>query len=121
MCCAAPSPPHPFQPSSSCMMVRRPPRSTLFPYTTLFRSKRAAAGRSTSAKRGKSAGKKRPADLPRLALVRSEENTSELQSLTNLVCRLLLEKKKEETQQTVRSISWASIVDHQPRTPTSSH
>src|SRR5258706_5058839 len=79
------------------LMIRRPPRSTLFPYTTLFRSlstptrpnrsssaavchapERAANGRASAARSG----------------ARSEEHTSELQSLTNIVCRLLLEKKK---------------------------
>src|SRR2546430_8910371 len=64
-------------------MIRRPPRSTLFPYTTLFRSPAAAHG----AHCGRAA---RPGDAP----PRSEEHTSELQSQSNLVCRLLLEKKK---------------------------
>src|SRR5437016_7004419 len=76
------------------LMIRRPPRSTLFPYTTLFRSRphqtRLCACRRVA--------------LPLLLLwrclpdraARSEEHTSELQSLTNLVCRLLLEKKKEK-------------------------
>src|SRR2546426_4139358 len=68
-------------------MIRRPPRSTLFPYTTLFRSTLAYAI------------KRRTLDsLPgafNLGLWRSEEHTSELQSPCNLVCRLLLEKKKE--------------------------
>src|SRR2546430_12586855 len=68
-------------------MIRRPPRSTLFPYTTLFRSQQADAGRSVPAlsldsRRGH-------------ATDRSEEHTSELQSQSNLVCRLLLEKKKK--------------------------
>src|SRR5256885_9007502 len=69
-------------------MIRRPPRSTLFPYTTLFRSDRASrAGRS-----GWSVAQYRgDRRLPRF---RSEEHTSELQSPCNLVCRLLLEKKK---------------------------
>src|SRR5258706_11901149 len=75
-------------------MIRRPPRSTLFPYTTLFRSNTAERGRSgrvTRAARGRRAGDHAAsAYLP----LRSEEHTSELQSLTNLVCRLLLEKKK---------------------------
>src|SRR5438132_8911616 len=74
-------------------MIRRPPRSTLFPYTTLFRSSRAArfgptasyvrwmVSRSSCAKRKRSP--------------RSEEHTSELQSHSDLVCRLLLEKKKK--------------------------
>src|ERR1019366_10315690 len=66
------------------LMIRRPPRSTLFPYTTLFRSTDKKTG--VFAKRWK---------LWRLGLdARSEEHTSELQSLTNLVCRLLLAKKK---------------------------
>src|ERR1039457_2283653 len=67
-------------------MIRRPPRSTLFPYTTLFRS---AAGQHY----GVGAGWSRRGGVPR----RSEEHTSELQSPCNLVCRLLLEKKKEKT------------------------
>src|SRR3989442_14038586 len=69
------------------LMIRRPPRSTLFPYTTLFRSR--AAGR-----RG---NRDVPARLRRAAAEqerRSEEHTSELQSRPHLVCRLLLEKKK---------------------------
>src|SRR5438093_7383008 len=72
-------------------MIRRPPRSTLFPYTTLFRSPLAIAplGLVVLADLLFSLG-----DLDRLGRRRSEEHTSELQSLTNLVCRLLLEKKK---------------------------
>src|SRR6266849_9564618 len=66
------------------LMIRRPPRSTLFPYTTLFRSpRRSGCRRACSA---------RLAGTPRR---RSEEHTSELQSRVDLVCRLLLEKKKE--------------------------
>src|SRR5256886_7895330 len=68
------------------LMIRRPPRSTLFPYTTLFRSR---------ARRGLS--ERRRLDLFRhrqVPVLRSEEHTSELQSQSNLVCRLLLEKKK---------------------------
>src|SRR5256885_11593754 len=68
-------------------MIRRPPRSTLFPYTTLFRSFHALAA---SEREGAAIFNCR---LP-LALFRSEEHTSELQSPCNLVCRLLLEKKK---------------------------
>src|SRR2546430_4289270 len=67
-------------------MIRRPPRSTLFPYTTLFRSRR--AGRE----HGGAWGLRRA----RAMLHRSEEHTSELQSQSNLVCRLLLEKKKTQ-------------------------
>src|SRR5688572_31136654 len=65
------------------LMIRRPPRSTLFPYTTLFRS-RARHSR----------GRRSPPHHHRPAQWRSEEHTSELQSQSNLVCRLLLEKKK---------------------------
>src|SRR2546425_9156431 len=74
-------------------MIRRPPRSTLFPYTTLFRSRPSpVCSRCTAARL--------PAHpLTRsLALMRSEEHTSELQSLAYLVCRLLLEKKKKNTK-----------------------
>src|SRR5258705_7323653 len=68
-------------------MIRRPPRSTLFPYTTLFRSICSTAWESPSTARLKGCS-------IFAALVRSEEHTSELQSLRHLVCRLLLEKKK---------------------------
>src|SRR5258706_7876008 len=74
-------------------MIRRPPRSTLFPYTTLFRS---PASSSRTRQPGSALSRfasTQPADP---APTRSEEHTSELQSLTNLVCRLLLEKKKKE-------------------------
>src|SRR2546430_13373246 len=88
------------------LMIRRPPRSTLFPYTTLFRSDtRMLLGTFQSASREQTrdavaaARAAYPAwsALPwteRVALLRSEEHTSELQSQSNLVCRLLLEKKK---------------------------
>src|SRR2546429_5263320 len=68
------------------LMIRRPPRSTLFPYTTLFRSIRCAAGSRNRWPRTSS----RPQSSDR-----SEEHTSELQSRLHLVCRLLLEKKKK--------------------------
>src|SRR5438093_4751563 len=87
--------------------MRRPPRSTLFPYTTLFRSNtRHGLLRSDGKRTGKPAQgpirappkqtcmPARPEAPP--AIARSEEHTSELQSLTNLVCRLLLEKKKKK-------------------------
>src|SRR5688572_31150827 len=67
-------------------MIRRPPRSTLFPYTTLFRSRGDAARRRPMSARPTSR-------VPRADGSRSEEHTSELQSQSNLVCRLLLEKK----------------------------
>src|SRR2546422_3394312 len=95
-------------------MIRRPPRSTLFPYTTLFRSRAGGRGRETrgcpdaarSARTGRTrppGSPKRSAPLPRPRrtasacdrTARSEEHTSELQSRLHLVCRLLLEKKKK--------------------------
>src|SRR5205807_6368263 len=69
-------------------MIRRPPRSTLFPYTTLFRSRAIE-----ELNHGMYAGEKHQVLL---GVTRSEEHTSELQSPCNLVCRLLLEKKKKE-------------------------
>src|SRR2546421_5934921 len=79
-------------------MIRRPPRSTLFPYTTLFRSRRS----NQACISAKGARASQPLELPllqhakqlRLQFERSEEHTSELQSRSDLVCRLLLEKKK---------------------------
>src|SRR5690554_8227103 len=81
------------------LMIRRPPRSTLFPYTTLFRSAGAAAGeprtpRHAPAARGPAAAGRQAARRHGDADARSEEHTSELQSRPHLVCRLLLEKKK---------------------------
>src|SRR5256885_13007890 len=97
-------------------MIRRPPRSTLFPYTTLFRSRYPALGRGNAARRHRSRPGAAAGDLPDGRAVvlarrqaslrhasrtqahsagRSEEHTSELQSPCNLVCRLLLEKKKQ--------------------------
>src|SRR2546425_5654390 len=95
-------------------MIRRPPRSTLFPYTTLFRSyPRSAGGWKSAAILYERIGQARPAEIHRRQVrfqlrccsfsyfvfrsffYRSEEHTSELQSLAYLVCRLLLEKKKK--------------------------
>src|SRR2546430_11125652 len=82
-------------------MIRRPPRSTLFPYTTLFRSALALGLRKC---RDDGAGEDRDhADRGPREVERSEEHTSELQSQSNLVCRLLLEKKKNENVITVSS------------------
>src|SRR5688572_32543261 len=80
-------------------MIRRPPRSTLFPYTTLFRSPAArwpapARGRGSSPRACRRADRRGCRGSGR----RSEEHTSELQSQSNLVCRLLLEKKKKTEQ-----------------------
>src|SRR5256885_12368311 len=86
-------------------MIRRPPRSTLFPYTTLFRSKSGSLSCAILERQGyvpASTGRKilSTVDLEiipdRNYLSRSEEHTSELQSPCNLVCRLLLEKKKQK-------------------------
>src|SRR2546430_13323380 len=75
-------------------MIRRPPRSTLFPYTTLFRSDDRPGGTCHSSRRASRCASRRPDVRPPSGL-RSEEHTSELQSQSNLVCRLLLEKKKK--------------------------
>src|SRR2546426_6229669 len=77
-------------------MIRRPPRSTLFPYTTLFRS---AGRRGRAAARGGATGGRAGA-AGDAGAGRSEEHTSELQSPCNLVCRLLLEKKKKKNTNT---------------------
>src|SRR5690242_21273964 len=74
-------------------MIRRPPRSTLFPYTTLFRSILCGALSLLRLHEGNGRGENDSADRSR-----SEEHTSELQSHVNLVCRLLLEKKKRKQQ-----------------------
>src|SRR2546422_3618135 len=95
-------------------MIRRPPRSTLFPYTTLFRSRLVVAGRL----RGRDAARVRDRHEPRAGRHhrthpvshragqhgRSEEHTSELQSRLHLVCRLLLEKKKKKTKATPSAV-----------------
>src|SRR2546430_16241357 len=73
------------------LMIRRPPRSTLFPYTTLFRS-----GRDSAQPPGDAPREERPHRRAVELRCRSEEHTSELQSQSNLVCRLLLEKKNNE-------------------------
>src|SRR2546430_8886913 len=90
-------------------MIRRPPRSTLFPYTTLFRSSGSSpttpspttgtscCSRCASRPRGTTPTRSRP------TVSRSEEHTSELQSQSNLVCRLLLEKKNQPPAQILKS------------------
>src|SRR5262245_66214718 len=80
------------------LMIRRPPRSTLFPYTTLFRSRSRmnCSSRNAAQPSGRGWGQHRDRTLDRD--FRSEEHTSELQSLRHLVCRLLLEKKKKKTK-----------------------
>src|SRR2546426_3433688 len=93
-------------------MIRRPPRSTLFPYTTLFRS--LETGKPS---RASIVGLERhfSKTLTRSSR-RSEEHTSELQSPCNLVCRLLLEKKKSRCFRN-QPASRASVIVHSPRTP----
>src|SRR5437899_7239067 len=88
------------------LIIRRPPRSTLFPYTTLFRSLSSTPGArvlppaAAPACRGK-----HPQALARESPPRSEEHTSELQSLRHLVCRLLLEKKKTQNRHYIQRMS----------------
>src|SRR2546425_2497295 len=82
-------------------MIRRPPRSTLFPYTTLFRSEMDGGALHAVDGRGVAPDAAEPEPTPQLVgaaipAQRSEEHTSELQSLAYLVCRLLLEKKKKK-------------------------
>src|SRR5689334_24019006 len=79
-------------------MIRRPPRSTLFPYTTLFRSRmRASSWVNPFVSAGTSSGVAGPSPtIKSVSRIRSEEHTSELQSQFHLVCRLLLEKKKKK-------------------------
>src|SRR2546426_8528409 len=94
-------------------MIRRPPRSTLFPYTTLFRSssERTAAGSSIGR-----ASRPNSKARARIFETRSEEHTSELQSPCNLVCRLLLEKKKKvEPKTSLRVVTSARWSVEQPR------
>src|SRR2546425_3680544 len=86
------------------LMIRRPPRSTLFPYTTLFRSQREA--RAPHCGTGHLCVYQHLGPLER----RSEEHTSELQSLAYLVCRLLLEKKKKTLQQSSTSSTPPALV-----------
>src|SRR2546427_1976646 len=90
-------------------MIRRPPRSTLFPYTTLFRS-HARPANIQSVRPSNAASKRAAEEIWNAALNwRSEEHTSELQSQSNLVCRLLLEKKKKKGETSRRdSVNRAS-------------
>src|SRR2546426_7143411 len=95
-------------------MIRRPPRSTLFPYTTLFRSQQRTPARPRA---------RRPAGQCSRSCAqrhsRSEEHTSELQSPCNLVCRLLLEKKKKKKQ--TSTISKETCTKHRPAKPDTTH
>src|SRR5258705_2160410 len=91
-------------------MIRRPPRSTLFPYTTLFRSQTQPAADFFFCQ---ALPTSTMSSLRSLIRPRSEEHTSELQSLRHLVCRLLLEKKKETSLEMMRDLEIAdSITGH---------
>src|SRR3989442_9332413 len=101
-------------------MIRRPPRSTLFPYTTLFRSHQHAR-RPVTASHDIGLREDAPDPLERRREpgrvrggVRSEEHTSELQSRPHLVCRLLLEKKKEARTRALPDLHRAEPVEHSP-------
>src|SRR2546430_7008582 len=100
-------------------MIRRPPRSTLFPYTTLFRSPR--AGRVTRERPsgriavGASGAGSNLRALAAAARRRSEEHTSELQSQSNLVCRLLLEKKKKKYEEHISLLHRVTYNEYQNR------
>src|SRR2546429_947978 len=100
-------------------MIRRPPRSTLFPYTTLFRSHRGRLARERdrrgsgfeshqSGRHLRQRSEEKSAGGPRSPCLRSEEHTSELQSRLHLVCRLLLEKKKRTIQSTICPLTMSS-------------
>src|SRR5690348_17730897 len=93
-------------------MIRRPPRSTLFPYTTLFRSRPGASPRCRRPRRPGRPGR-RHLGASR-ARARSEEHTSELQSPVHLVCRLLLEKKKKKKnkKKTTKKKNTISEIEH---------
>src|SRR2546429_4134030 len=94
-------------------MIRRPPRSTLFPYTTLFRSRLALERLAVHLRHRQGFGVQLGGNLER-----SEEHTSELQSRLHLVCRLLLEKKKQNISQQILyptiSILLAARLSHSP-------
>src|SRR3712207_7194072 len=99
-------------------MIRRPPRSTLFPYTTLFRSpaaspsaapRRASAAPATRPRPSRRSRPPSPTCAPGCRATRSEEHTSELQSRQYLVCRLLLEKKKHSIHLAVSFSEFAPV------------
>src|SRR2546430_9174461 len=83
-------------------MIRRPPRSTLFPYTTLFRSPELAELAPSGTRRMGASPHANGGLLLKHLVMRSEEHTSELQSQSNLVCRLLLEKKNSSSRRRSR-------------------
>src|SRR2546427_5575441 len=98
-------------------MIRRPPRSTLFPYTTLFRSRRFALVAFGGAAGLHVTEVARLLEIRRVvvpSVARSEEHTSELQSQSNLVCRLLLEKKKKKKTSTYPAITERTYGSYAP-------
>src|SRR2546426_5038896 len=101
------------------LMIRRPPRSTLFPYTTLFRSRFRRGRVAALSEVGLAGGAIRSLRVGRLHFLgphpRSEEHTSELQSPCNLVCRLLLEKKKKQLQR--RCLASNLVLGHHDSSP----
>src|SRR2546430_7589993 len=99
------------------LMIRRPPRSTLFPYPTLFRSATVSFTTSSGGSQTSGSNTVHLITQPVLAVVtvRSEEHTSELQSQSNLVCRLLLEKKKNLTKHTVPPFELRLSPDSDPQ------
>src|SRR5256885_3194923 len=99
-------------------MIRRPPRSTLFPYTTLFRSQSSGTwAKGSPCSTPRKIGRLTPRQAPGASLrgERSEEHTSELQSPCNLVCRLLLEKKNKTHDYTRGLLSNHPALDHGTR------
>src|SRR5258707_3034031 len=91
-------------------MIRRPPRSTLFPYTTLFRSTTCLRNRLVLAHATSSSAIRLSVSASAISALRSEEHTSELQSRQYLVCRLLLEKKKKNSTIITRQSSTARLL-----------
>src|SRR5258708_18479655 len=87
-------------------MIRRPPRSTLFPYTTLFRSPSPPVSCNSSPRTATFMNRPRSGGIWRQNAARSEEHTSELQSPDHLVCRLLLEKKKQKLRKVANGLTF---------------
>src|SRR2546426_7595515 len=98
-------------------MIRRPPRSTLFPYTTLFRSPQCHERPVARREQQHPELHRRGGDQPRRRCSRSEEHTSELQSPCNLVCRLLLEKKKYQLHRNFYHASSTGRIARSPEVP----
>src|SRR2546422_2900598 len=96
-------------------MIRRPPRSTLFPYTTLFRSTGNGWRRDNMNSSALTPGSPPEASRGEPGVNRSEEHTSELQSRLHLVCRLLLEKKKKTTNHPDVTIDLHVVSEHTPQ------